>query len=100
MSKTTRPEILAAALVLAEKHNYIQVTRNEIADAVGVSGSTVQYHFGTVTQLRSDLMRYAVKQRNARVVAQGLANGDKHALRADDRLKQSAREILFNGISI
>lgn len=89
-----KPEILAAALSLAHAKGYQNVTRKEIAEAVGISGPSVQYHFGTMQQLRGDLMRYAVKQRDAVVVAQGLTNKDARALSADSDLKNAARATL------
>ena len=85
-----KPEILAVALTLASDRGYTQITRNEIAYHVGVSGSAVQYHFGTMAKLRVELMRYAVKQRHPRVVAQGLAVRDRQALKADADLKSLA----------
>jgi AcrR family transcriptional regulator len=89
-----KEEILAAALKLAAKHGYTQVTRDDIADKVGVGGGAIHYHFGTMAKLRTELMRYAVKQRHPRVVAQGLAGRNRHALKADDALKQLAREAV------
>lgn len=89
-----KEEILVAALKLAASSGYTNITRNEIAEKAGISGSAVQYHFGTMTQLRTELMRYAVKRRHPRVVAQGLATRNRHALKADDELKQLAKETI------
>ena len=101
MSKRTRmtpqarkEDILKAALLLAEKHGYAQITRGEVGAAAGVSGTAVQYHFTTMSQFRRDLMRYAVKQRCAPVVAQGLAMRDPHAQKADAELRRAARGSL------
>ena len=91
-----KEEILRAALPLAVRYGYQNVTRVIIADFMGIGGTTVQYHFGTMKQLRSELMRYAVKQRNAAVVAQGLANKDQHAMKADDALKMEAAGALVS----
>lgn len=85
-----KAEILTAALPLASARGYANVTRNDIAAAAGISGPAVQYHFGTMTQLRTDLMRHAVKQECLRVIAQGLAAQDRHAERADAELKRRA----------
>lgn len=93
-NEVRKADALAAALKLAEQTSYLQVTRNEIAEAIGVAGSTVQYHFGTVGQLRKELMRHAVKEGNAVVVAQGLAVKDAQALKADDELVALARNAL------
>ena len=87
-------EILAAALELADLQGYTNVTRDAIAAKAGVSGPAVQYHFGTMTQLLTALMRHAVKARHPRVVAQGLTARNPHALKADDELKRLARESL------
>lgn len=85
-----KEEILAAALILATKHGYTNVARDEIAKQVGVGGSAVQYHFGTMAKLRTELMRYAVKQQNLRVIAQGLAVSDRQAAKASKGLKRQA----------
>jgi len=87
-----KEEILAAALILAAAQGYTRVTRDEIAYKAGVSGPAVQYHFGTMAKLRVELMRYAVKQRDPRVVAQGLAAQDRQAIKADAILKRKAWE--------
>lgn len=89
-----KAEMLRVALELANDRGYTQVTRNEIAAGLGVCGSTVQYHFGTMAQLRVELMMYAVKHRHARVVAQGLAVYDCHAMEADEALQAAARASL------
>ena len=93
--KIRKKEILAAALILASKSSYTHITRDEIAHQTGVSGPAVQYHFGTMAKLRVELMRYAVKQRNPQVVAQGLAVRDRHAIKADDILKRQARDTML-----
>lgn len=85
-----KEEVLAAALVLAAEHGYTAISRNAIAEQTGIGGSAIQYHFKTMAQLRTELMRYAVKHRHPRVVAQGLAVRDRHALKADDDLKRQA----------
>lgn len=90
-----KEEILSAAVVLAEDKGYSRVTRDEVAAAIGVTGSAIQYHFGTMCQLHRDIMRHAVKCRNAKVVAQGLTVGDKYAAKADRKLKQQAVETIL-----
>ena len=89
-----KAEALKIALQLAADRGYANITRDEVAAEMGVCGSSVQYYFGTMSQFRVELMRYAVKQRNARVVAQGLAVYDRHALKADEALRRAAVESL------
>lgn len=89
-----KAEILGVALILAADCGYMHVTRDAIADAIGVSGPAVQYHFGTMAKLRRSLMRHAVEHRNPRVVAQGLAMNDEQAAKADEKLKELARKTM------
>lgn len=89
-----KEKILAAALKLAAIKGYDHVTRDEIAVKAGVTGSAVHYHFGGIKLLRTAVMRYAIKQRHPRVVAQGLAARDRHAVKADSKLKQLARDAM------
>ena len=49
-----------------------------------------------MTQLRRDIMRYAVREGLAEIVAQGLANGDDHAKKAPAELKATAATLLAN----
>jgi len=85
-----KEEILAAALPLAVAHGYAKVTRDQIAAAAKVSGPTLHYHFGTIAQLRRDLMRYAVRESCLRVIAQGILVRDPQAMKADVGLRRQA----------
>ncbi len=88
-------EILDAALDLSAKRGYLHVTRDEIAEAVGVTGPAVQYHFNTMDNLRRALMEHAVTKRCAPVVAQGLAVFDPAAADADADLRKEAGVTLM-----
>lgn len=85
-----KEDILAAALPLAERHGYTAVTRNAIAKAAQVSGPTLHYHFGTMAQLRRDLMRYAIRENSARVIAQGIVANDPQAMKLDEATRRAA----------
>lgn len=85
-----REELLEAALKLAEKHGYRNVTRAEIAAACNVSPSLISHHFGTRTQFQRTLMRYAIKHESAPVVMQGLAEGNAYAKKAPEALREAA----------
>ena len=97
MSKQKRykPEIrkalvITAALGLAERGHFLQLTRAAIAQAAGVTGSAIQYHFHTMDQLRGDVMRAAIKQERLAVIAQGLTCGDDRAGRVSPELRARA----------
>lgn len=85
-----REQCIEAALALAKDKPYYQVTRNEIADAVGVAGSVVQWHFGTVKQMRRQIMRAAIAAERLDIIAQGITNRDPYALRAPAELRTRA----------
>ena len=89
-----REQVVMAALELAHSKPYWAVTRNELADAVGIAGSVVQYHFGTVKQMRRAIMRAAVHREDLLVIAQGIAAQDPHALRAPADLRARAVKTL------
>lgn len=89
-TEARKEDILAAALPLAELHGYTAITRNDIAQAAKVSGPTLHYHFGTIAQLRRDLMRYAVKHGCLRVIAQGIVANDAQALKVDEATRKRA----------
>ncbi len=90
-----RDDILRAALQIASNGtHYLKVTREQIANVAKVSGPAVQYHFKTMTQLRKQLMRAAVKQECLPVIAQGVVSRDTVALRAPDDLKLRAVQAI------
>lgn len=93
-AEVRKEEIMAAGLALAQSKGYDRITRDEVGRAVGVSGTTIQYHFPTMTQFRRELMRYAVRNRNVAVVAQGLVNQDPRAKAAPEDLKDAAKASL------
>lgn len=82
--------IIEVALTLAEQTHYRELTRDQIGQPIGITGPAIMYHFGTMQQLRRDIMRAAVKQERLRVIAQGLSCGDVHALKASGELQYRA----------
>lgn len=92
--ETRQDQILAAALVLAGKVGYRNITRQAVADGAGCSPGLVTHHFSTMPQLKRAVMRAAVRLGNANVVAQGLVVKDKHATKAPDTLKARALALI------
>lgn len=85
-----KDQILTAALTLAAKHGYLNVTRQAIADATGFATGTISWHFATMAQFRRSLMRAAVDRKDLAVIAQGLALKNAYALKASLPLRQQA----------
>lgn len=90
-----KTNILDVAIRLAEKHGYSKMTVVQVAEAAGVTHSTVLRYFGTATQLRTDIMRKAVKTANLKIIAQGLSVGDAQAKKASEEIKQEALKCLI-----
>lgn len=89
-------QILNAAIGLAKKQGYYAITRDEVADAAGVSRGLVSRYFGRMDKLKSAVMRAAVEQGVLEIVAQGLANGSPHAKKGPAELKARAVRLLSN----
>lgn len=89
-----KEQIIKAALELAHEHRFDHVSRNMIADKVGVAGPTVQYHFGTMQQLRRALMREALKLEDLKILAQIIAARDPYADKIPSDLKARALATL------
>lgn len=83
-------ELLGAGLQLAVAKGYQQISRADLAQAIGVAEGTVSLHFGTMQQFRRSLMRAAVHRRHLAVLAQGLAMKDAEALKAPADLRDEA----------
>ncbi len=79
---------------MRKKNGYHKITRDQIAIASGVSVGLVTFYFGTMTKLRRDIMRVALKQPIPLIIAQGLANRDIHAKKASNGLKRQAIKLI------
>lgn len=89
-------QILGTALILCERRetSYLALTRDEIAQKAGIPSSLIQYHMGTMDNLRRDIMREAIRIGHLRVIAQGLAARDRLALKAPEELRARALQSL------
>jgi len=89
-----KENILQVAVQLAAINGYDKITRDGVAEHAGVSMGLVTKYFGTMNQLRRDIMRAAIKREVPEIIAQGLVNGDARAKKAPDELKEKAKAIL------
>lgn len=93
-SKERKKQILEVAVRLAEKLDkkggYTKLTRDQIAEAAGVSPGTVSHALGAMAAVKRAIMKEAVATENVVVVAQGLGAGDAIAKKAPDTLKKRA----------
>lgn len=88
-------QILTAALAVAERPGgFAKLTRESVAKEVGCAEALISRYFGTMISLRRTVMRSAILTKNLAIVAQGLAAGDSHALKAAPDLKVRALNTL------
>jgi AcrR family transcriptional regulator len=85
-----RDQLLKIAVLIATNEGYNNLTREMIADRANVSVSLITRYFGTMTKLKRDVMRYAIKNEIPEIIAQGLAIKDSHAIKAPQELKAKA----------
>lgn len=89
-----KQQILEVAINEAKKSHYNKITRDGVAEAAGVSMGLVTKYFGTMQQLRTQVIRHAVKQSIIEIIAQGIASNDDRAKKASQEDKQKAIELL------
>lgn len=90
-----RDILITAALAVAARDGYQNMSREAIASEAGCSAGLISKYFGTMQQLRRSIMRAAVLQGNHTVIAQGLAAHDPNARAADPKTKRDALEKLL-----
>lgn len=88
-----RDQILKAAITVSEAMGYQAVRREDIAEEAQVSPGSVSRYFGTMSQMRKAIVVNAIATRNLKIIAQGLAALDTHALKAPKALKKAAYEF-------
>lgn len=91
MSKDIRKlAILAAAMTEAKQHGYTRVTREAIAARAKCAPGLVSFYFGTMSHMKRAIMSEAIRTRELRIVAQGIADGHPKAKRAPEELRRAA----------
>lgn len=96
MSKDTRKlTILAAAVAEAVQVGYQQVTREGIAQRADCAPGLVSFYFGTMVCMKRSIMSEAIRTRQLRIVAQGIADGHPKAKRVPLELRQAALQALM-----
>lgn len=91
---TRKAAILLAAMTEAGKHGYDRVTREQIARRAECAPGLVSFYFGTMPQMKRSIMSEAVRTRELRIIAQGIADRHPKAMRAPLELRQAAAMTL------
>lgn len=103
-SAVRKDQILSAALTVASKPGgWSKLTREQVATEAECAEASISLHFGTMIQFRRSVMREAIRRIQmgdvtdwaaARVIGQGIACGDKQALKVDDIVRRFAFDSL------
>lgn len=93
-ARERKAQLLTAALEVSKTVGFARVTRDQIAARAGCAPTLVAHYFGTMTALRRDIMREAVRAECLPVLAQGLAVRDPHAAKAPEGLRIRAIDSL------
>ena len=91
---TRRKEILNAAIELAVKLGYQQITRELVANKAKTSIALVTWYFDNMSNLKSEIMKAAISRENLPLIAQGLSLGDSHAQSINKELRNKVIEYL------
>lgn len=93
--------IVRTATQMAVQAGFNKITRQAIAERLGIFPSSVSFHCGRMSDLRAQIVQYAVDHaldggrfHYIDVVAQALAAKHPVALRAPKEVKAAAAEIL------
>jgi DNA-binding transcriptional regulator YbjK len=94
MTKTTKavesskPAILSAAVSLARKVGLFHFSRIDVANDAEVGESTVSYHFGTMPELRTAVVKYAVEHEILSVLADARSSRESTGVPMSEELRK------------
>lgn len=86
--------ILLAAVEVSREKGYQQITRALVAGRAGVAEGTVNLAFGTMDELKAEVIRWAVANEDAELITQGLVANDFNATNAPASVKRRALATL------
>lgn len=95
-SSERRIQILDAAMELAGKIGYQNITREMVATAANTSCALVTWYFSPMESLKRIVMATAIEREILPIIAQGLSLGDEQTLTIRKELKQKVLVFLNN----
>ncbi len=87
-------EILEAAIELSKKIGYSHITRDGVAEQAGTSYALVSVYFGTIENLKIEVLKEAIKKEVLEIIAQGLARKETLTARLPLKLKRKVLQYL------
>lgn len=86
--------ILAAAVAVALRDGFQNVTRDKVAAEANSSVGLIYTYYRSMDILRDEVMRIAIRDRHLAIVAQGVASGNVATARAPAELRRQALQTL------
>jgi AcrR family transcriptional regulator len=87
---TRRTGILFAAVSVAARVGYLNVTRDAVAQAANISTGLVTHYFKSMDGLRREIMVQAIESQILPIVREGIANRDPEVAKIDKELHDKA----------
>jgi len=92
--ETMRAKMLAQSIGLARTHGYQWITRQMVADALGISAASVNNYYGQMIELKRAVLRWGVANGDAQLIAQGLANDSPITADIEPELRAKAAQFI------
>lgn len=89
-----KEKIMRAALRLAERDGFREVSRAAVAISARIAAGSVSYHFGNMKKFQTAIVRAAVAAENLVIIGQALAVRHPVAMKAPDALKAKALKAM------
>ncbi len=91
-----KEQILDKAMQLSARKGFRNVTRQDLATAVGCATGSISYHFKTMRKLQGAMVDHAIVTKNLVVLGQALAEQppNAYAAKAPPELKRAAARTL------
>lgn len=91
-----REQILIAAIELSKRVGYHSITRDGVAQELGISHGLINNYFDTIEYLKKEVMRESILKEVLEIIAQGFGMGDEQALKINKELKDKVLQFLSN----
>lgn len=89
-----KASILDAAMVVASRLGYSKFRLVDVAKQADCTHSLVLSYYGTMEQVRRDVMRRAIREETLPIIAAGLAAGDRQCRKITPELRERALQTL------
>ena len=89
-----KKELLQNAIELSIEHGYIYITREMLANYSDVSEALINNYFGTIDNLKSEIVLEAIKEEIPQIILQALVLNDPLATRITPKIRKKAARYL------